>query len=148
MTSVTPQASRTRVLIAEGDPTVRRQLYSALLDENVFSDSVLSCAEALEKLQEEAYGVVVLDALLNGDVEAVVRRIAVQPQRERPVVIVLAARPESANTLDVETVQIVLRRPIHLRQLVDVVASCLRAVQGAPPAWPPGDAPPPDQPMS
>jgi len=123
---------------------VRRQLFSALLEQNIFSDSVLSCGESLEKLREEAYGVVVLDALLAGDVEAVVKQIAAQPQRERPVVIVLAAHPEAASTLDVETVQIVLRRPIHLAQLVDVVASCLRAVQAAPPGWMP-EAPPPDQ---
>lgn len=144
MTSAVSPVPRARVLIAEGDPMVRRQLFSALLEQNIFSDSVLSCGESLEKLREEAYGVVVLDALLAGDVEAVVKQIAAQPQRERPVVIVLAAHPEAASTLDVETVQIVLRRPIHLAQLVDVVASCLRAVQAAPPGWMP-EAPPPDQ---
>ena len=146
MTTVEPALPRARVLIAEGDPSVRRQLFSALLEQNIFSDSVLSCGESLEKLQSESYGVVVLDVLLQGDVEAVVRQIALRPQRERPVVIVLAARPEAASTLDVEIVQIVLRRPIHLRQLVDVVASCLRAVQAAPPSWSVEEAAPPDHP--
>lgn len=127
---------------------VRRQLFSALLEQNIYSDSVVSCAESLEKLQGGSYGVVVLDALLPGEVDAVVRQIAIQRQRERPVVIVLAAQPEAASTLDVEIVQIVLRRPIHLRQLVDVVASCLRAVQASPPAWAVPDTIPPGQPSS
>ena len=77
-----------RVLIADADSALRQQLYSLLLDHNIYSDCVSNTRDALEKLGAEQYGVVVLD---------------------------------------VDIVQIVLRRPVNLSQLVDVVKSCLRS---------------------
>ena len=80
------------------------------------------------KLAEQEYGVVVIDvALPFGDVERVIAHIERMPTALRPVVLVLAANPESARSLDVEIVQIVLRRPVNLPQLVDVVRSCIRS---------------------
>ena len=46
--------------------------------------------------------------------------------------LVLAANPEAARSLDVEIVQIVLRKPLNLPQLVDVVRSCVRSSQKRP----------------
>lgn len=117
-----------RVLIADADAGLRQQLYSALLDHNIFSDCVSNTRDALEKLGAERYGVVVVDVgLPSGEVEDVIGRLAQMPAAQRPVVLVLAANPEAARSLDVDIVQIVLRRPVHLSQLVDVVKSCLRS---------------------
>jgi DNA-binding response OmpR family regulator len=144
MTSLSPS----RVLVADAEPLVRRQLFSALLEQNVFSDCVATAREGLSKLAGEQYGVVVLDVTLpEEEIDEVMQRIAGQPSRSRPVVIVLAANPERANTLDVEVVQIVLRRPVHLRQLVDVIVSCLRAARNEP-QMPVPSPPPADQPIS
>jgi two-component system NtrC family response regulator len=116
-----------RVLIADGDSALRQQLYSALLSLDVFSDCVSSTTEAVAMLTDDSYGVVVVDvALPTGDVERVIERIATLPLGKRPVVLVLAANPEAARVLDVEIVQIVLRKPVNLPQLVDVVRSCTR----------------------
>lgn len=120
---------QTRVLVADRDVHVRQQLYGALLEMNVFSDCVGSTSDALAKLAEERYGVIVIDLELPpGNVNDVLRNIAAMPPRERPVVLALAAQPETARSLDVDIVQIVLRRPIRLRQLLDLIASCLRSV--------------------
>jgi DNA-binding response OmpR family regulator len=116
-----------RVLIADGDAALRQQLYSALLSFDIFADCVTSTNEALARLAGEAYGVVVVDVSLpNGDVERVIERIAQIAAVARPVVLVLAANPEAARSLDVEIVQIVLRKPLNLPQLIDVVRSCIR----------------------
>ena len=126
-----------RVLIADSDLSLRQQVYGALLDHNIFSDCVGTTAAALEKMESEHYGVVILDiALPSGDVENVIARIAAVPIAQRPVVLVVAANPLSARTLDVEIVQIVLRRPVHLRQLVDVVRNCIRSATVRGPAGP------------
>ena len=120
-----------RVLIADGDAALRQQLCSALLGFDVFADSVGTTHDALERLAGDRYGVVVLDvALAPGDVERVIAAIANTPVRERPVVLVLAANPEAARSLDVEIVQIVLRRPVNFPQLVDVVRSCVKDSRG------------------
>lgn len=118
-----------RVLIADRDVHVRQQLYGALLELNVFSDCVGSTGDALAKLMEGSYGVVVIDVELPpGNVNEVLGRIAAMPPRERPVVLALAAQPQTVRSLDVDIVQIVLRRPVQLRQLVDLIGSCLRSV--------------------
>lgn len=113
------------MLIADSDPNVRQQLYSALLAADVFSDCVSDAADALRKLDEETYGVVLLDIGLPGDAENVVDAIARRPAGERPVVLVVASNPVTARQLDVEVVQIVLRKPLALRQTVDVIRSCV-----------------------
>jgi DNA-binding response OmpR family regulator len=132
-----------RVLIADGDMALRQQLYSTLLNRDVFSDCVSSTSEALEKLGTESYGVVIIDvALPPGDVERVVERIAKLPLGQRPVVLVLAGNPEAARSLDVEIVQIVLRKPVNVPQLVDVVRSCLRNSHGRSATAQPGSSAP------
>ncbi len=116
-----------RVLIADADAAVRQQLFSSLLERDIFSDCVLTVRDALEKLDETQYGVVVLDVALPGaDVGVVIDRIAALAPHARPVVLILAARPEATRSLDVEIVQIVLRKPVVLSHVVDLVGSCLR----------------------
>lgn len=120
-----------RVLVADGDPVLRQELCGALLALDVFSDSVGTSVDALARLAEERYRVVVLDVALDpGGVERVIAAIAMTPVRERPVVLILAANPEAARSLDVEIVQIVLRRPVNFPQLVDLVRSCVRDSRG------------------
>jgi DNA-binding response OmpR family regulator len=120
-----------RVLIADGDLPLRQQLFSALLETDIYSDVVANTTDAIQKLAEERYGLIVVDVgLPEGDVEKVIACIHQMPAGQRPVVLVLAAKPEAARTLDVDIVQIVLRRPIVVRQLVDLVRSCLRGASG------------------
>lgn len=122
-----------RVLIADADSGLRQAVFSALLDAEIFSDCVGTTTEALAKLAEERYGVMVIDvALPVGDAPRVVASVRAMPPEARPVVLVLAANPELARTLDVDIVQIVLRRPIRLRHLVDLIESCLRSAAARP----------------
>lgn len=109
---------------------MRQQLASRLLDHQIFSDGAASVKAAMARLREERYGVIIVDVELPpGDIEPVLRSIAAMTPRERPVVLALAANPEMARTLDVDVVQIVLLRPIQLRQVIEIVQSCLRSVE-------------------
>lgn len=133
-----------RVLIADSDPQLRQLVFSALLAMDVFSDCVSSVPDALEKLRDEAYGVVVIDvALPGGDPEQVVARIAELGRADRPVVLVLASNPAAARSLDVDIVQIVLRKPVALRQTVELIRSCVQSAPArvAPPDDGDGDGP-------
>jgi DNA-binding NtrC family response regulator len=116
------------VLIADSDPQLRQLLYGALLAGDVFSDCVSTVPDALEKLRGEPYGVVLIDvALPGGNPEQVVAAIAALGHLRRPVVLVLAANPASARSLDVDIVQIVLRKPLALRQTVELIRSCVQS---------------------
>jgi CheY-like chemotaxis protein len=116
------------VLIADSDPQLRQLLFSALLAGDVFSDCVASVPEALAKLRDERYGVVLIDVSLpGGDPEQVVAAIASLSQPQRPVVLVLASNPASARSLDVDIVQIVLRKPLALRHTVELIRSCVQS---------------------
>lgn len=115
-----------RVLIADADAHLRQMLFSALLAVDVYSDSVATCAEALEKLRDEAYGLILVDVgLPGGDPEQLLGAIRDLRSELRPVVLVLALNPTAARTLDVDVVQIVLRKPLALRQTVEIIRSCV-----------------------
>jgi DNA-binding response OmpR family regulator len=117
-----------RVLIADTDPELRQRLYSRLLEADIFADCVATTGDALQNLEDFPYGVVIADVgLPNGGVERVVEWIARMDPHERPIVLILAPTAEAARTLDVEIVQIVLRRPVDVAQVVDLVRSCLRS---------------------
>lgn len=125
------------MLIADSDPHLRQLIFSALLAGDIFSDCVSTVPDALEKLRGEPYGVVLVDvALPGGDPEQIVARIGELGRDQRPVVLVLAANPAAARSLDVDVVQIVLRKPVGLRQTVELIRSCVRSapVRMLPPA--------------
>jgi DNA-binding response OmpR family regulator len=115
-----------RVLIADTDPELRRRLQSRLLELEIPCDTVATAAEAYERLNEASYALVVADVgLPNGGVEHVISRIARLERARRPIVLILAATAEAARSLDIEIVQIVLRRPVEVSKLVDLVRNCV-----------------------
>ena len=122
---------RARVLIADADPGVRRNLSKRLLDAEVFADCVADGKTALESLGVSDYAVVVLDLTLpQVSSERILDFIAAMPASARPVVLVLASRG-AARSLDVEVVQIVLRKPCDFTQLSEIVQSCVRSAGDA-----------------
>ena len=130
-----------RVLIADSDPHLRQLLYSALLAVDVFSDCASTVPDALEKLAQEPYGVILIDVgLPGGNAEQVVSAIAALGHVQRPVVLVLASNPASARSLDVDIVQIVLRKPLALRQTVELIRSCVQSAALGPVEDEEGDA--------
>jgi DNA-binding NtrC family response regulator len=118
-----------RALIVEADEGVRRKLSGALLDKLVFSDAAADAASSMELLAGADFGVVILDLLL-ADAGVVLQAIQRMPPERRPMVIGTGAR-DMAHELDDNLVQIVIRKPIALRQFADVIRSCLEAA----PRW-------------
>lgn len=109
---------------------MRQQLYGQLLKIDVFSDCVGNATDALAKLDESSYGLVIADVgLASRGIEQVVSRIAAMERALRPIVLVVAGSAEGARSLDVEIVQIVLRRPVNVPQLVDLIASCVQSAK-------------------
>lgn len=116
-----------RVLIADADPVVRDQIFRRLLDANIFSDAVADGKQALEKLRGGHYALVLLDmSLPQVGVAPVLDFLSAVPKSRRPVILILDGA-HAASSLDVDLVQIVLRKPCDLKQLSEIVGSCARA---------------------
>lgn len=119
MTEVSP-----RVLIVEGEENLRRRLYGQLLDRDIFSDPVSTGKHALDHLAERSYAVVVLDLAIS-DIDAAQLLERVAAMASRPVVIAIAST-ENLRKLDTDVVQIVMRQPVRIASLIDLIESCCR----------------------
>jgi DNA-binding response OmpR family regulator len=115
-----------RVLIADADPGVRRQLSKRLLDVGVIADPVADGRLALDQLRERSYAVILLDLQLPGiGAEQILNFISASAAKPRPVILVVA-NGTVGRTLDVDLVQIVLRKPCNLSHLAELIESCVR----------------------
>ena len=121
-----------RILIADSDSALCRQLSERLLPNEIYAECAATVTEALEQLDRRAFALVVLDvALPGGNAEAVVRRIARIPRAEQPIVLVVARDAQAARSMDVDIVQIVLRKPVDILQILDLIRSCVRSALAA-----------------
>src|SRR5437763_3352471 len=97
------------VLIAEGDPALRELLRKRLSTLDVFAEAVADGREALQKLEERGYAILILDLALPFVASgAIVDRVRSMPDGQRPMILVTAERG-APHALDVDLVQIVLR---------------------------------------
>ena len=115
-----------RVLIAESDLELRERLRHHLLERGVLSDIAANGGDALAQLDGRQYEIVLLDLALPivGALQ-VFQRLAEIPSGERPIVMVTATN-QDARMLDVELVQVILRKPLDAAAIGEVVANCLR----------------------
>jgi CheY-like chemotaxis protein len=119
-----------RVLIAEGDETQRELLRKRLFTLDVLPDVALDGREALQKIAEQDYAIVVVDLTLPVvDATGIIDRVRDLPAARRPMILVTADRGVQ-HALDTDLVQIVLRKPFDARQIADVIASCLSSLRG------------------
>jgi DNA-binding response OmpR family regulator len=117
-----------RVLIADNDGVVRRQLFKRLLDYEIFADCVADGAAAISRLDERSYTMLILDiGLEKSDAYLVLDRVRALPRAQRPIVLALVTSQDS-RSLDVDVVQVVLRKPIRIGDLTDLIRSCLRTM--------------------
>jgi CheY-like chemotaxis protein len=122
-----------RVLVVDGEENTRLGLFRALLDREIFCDCVASGGEAIARLGEQRYALVILDfSLPRAGAAAVTESIRAMDDADRPMVIATAT---TATSCDDETglVQMILRRPARVRDVADLVAACLAQVRTT---WP------------
>lgn len=117
--------SGVKVLVADPDTVLLRQLHKRLQDAKIDADCVPDGRSALASLRANVYAVMLIDiSLPHTGSERVLEFVRHLPLADRPVVLVLAD-PVAARSLDVEVVQIVLRKPYGLRQLAELIQCCV-----------------------
>jgi DNA-binding NtrC family response regulator len=114
-----------RVLIIDTDRRLRTQLYTRLLDVDIFSDAVSNANEAIEYLRDRNYGLILLDLdLMNDEAFTVIDQVRLLPIADRPMVLATASR-DGRTSVDPELVQIVIRKPLRLVEVADMIRSCV-----------------------
>jgi DNA-binding response OmpR family regulator len=119
--------SNGRVLIAESETTLRELFHRKLLDRGVACDAAANGPDAIAKFDEGNYELVLLDLALPivGALQ-VFQRIASMRASDRPIVMALAG-DHDARLLEVDLVQVVLRKPFDVEAIAEIVRSCLRS---------------------
>jgi len=123
-----------RILIVDDDDAIRALVLTVLRRRGYLLDSARNGVEALEKLANCRYSLVVLDLMmprLSG--YEVLRHLEQQPAVLRPLVLVLTAGLEP-KPFDGSFVIGTMHKPFDIELLVDTVAGCLSAREGLPPS--------------
>ena len=76
-----------RVLIADDDHSIRQLLTTIMKREGLTADPAVDGLDAIEKLQENEYAVILLDLMMpRADGFAVIEHLRAHPQATKPVV--------------------------------------------------------------
>ena len=113
-----------RVLVVDDDDGIRKLLCAVLRDRGLSVDEAEDGQKALELIEANQYGVIVLDLVLpviDGFIVAEkLTRIA-----PRPVVLVISGAAHSVvERLDPATVHGIVRKPFDAEELANVVEAC------------------------
>jgi DNA-binding NtrC family response regulator len=131
--------AQARVLIADSDLKASKRLHSALLDAGVFADASFDTEAVVGRMATRPYAILLLDVCSPViDPQSVLEKISELPQEWQPVVVALGTA-EAARHLESERIHIVLKKPLVLGQLTELVRNCIREVAGGESEAPPGE---------
>ena len=117
----------TRVLVADDDPAIRQLVCTIVSRERLAVDCVADGIEAVEKLREHEYAVVMLDLMMpRMDGFGVIAWMREHPAKVKPVVLVITAYADQKfKQVDPLLVAGVLRKPFEVAELGTLVRMCV-----------------------
>ena len=122
------QKDEKRILVVDDDDAIRTLLLTILRRRGLVIDTARNGAEALEKLGQCAYAVMLLDLMMPVTSGwEVLEKLAKFEAAHRPLVIVLTAGSESRD-FSPELVIGSIRKPFDVELLNDMVAGCIATV--------------------
>ena len=114
------------VLVVEDDDALRAMVLAALRREPLTVDSARDGVEALERIRNGRYAVVIIDLMMprmNGF--ELIEALTAELPRPRPVVFVMTAYDDASfRDLDPDVVAGVLRKPFDVERLAEMVRDC------------------------
>ena len=126
MSPASPSAPR--VLVADDDQSIRQLLCTIVRRERFDVDCVADGIQAIEKLKEQQYAVILLDLMMpkaNGfDVIDYMKR---HPPAIKPIVLVITAYSDPRiREVDSSVVAGVLRKPFEVADLGSLIRLCIK----------------------
>ena len=116
-----------RVLIADDDSSIRQLVCTIMKRERLAVDCVADGKEAIEKLSERAYSVILLDLMMpRVDGFEVVDWIRDNPPKHKPIILIVTAYADQTfKKIDPNLVAGVLRKPFEVADLGNLVRLCV-----------------------
>ena len=124
---------RPRILVADDDHSIRRLVSTIVRREGIDVDTAVDGSEAIEKLQQHDYAVILLDLMMPRlDGFGVIDYLKANPPRRKPVVLVITAYADQQfKDVDSEVVAGVLRKPFEIADLGNLVRMCVHGLDNA-----------------
>lgn len=89
-------------------------------------EEVESGDEAIARIREQQFGVVILDIMMgHGSGQDVLRTVAVERPDVKCVVVMSATSQPNLDQIEVANVKIKLRKPFNITDLLDAVRGCI-----------------------
>jgi len=124
----TQQDPTRRILVADDDRAIRQLVTTIMRRERLEVDAAIDGAEAIEKLKEHDYAVILLDLMMpRVDGFGVIDYLVHHPKRIKPVVLVVTAYADQKfKQVNPDVVAGVLRKPFEVSDLGTLVSLCAR----------------------
>ncbi len=121
------KAPTTRILVADDDQSIRQLLCTIVRRERFEVDCVADGLEAIEKLKEHEYAVILVDLMMPRiDGFGVIQYLAERPPRVKPVVLVITAYADQKfKMVDPNIVAGVIRKPFEVGELGSLIRLCV-----------------------
>jgi len=118
--------SEARILIADDDASIRQLLTTIVRRERLGVEAAADGEEAIRKLKEHEYSVILLDLMMpHVDGFGVIDYLREHPQKNKPVVLVITAYADQKfKRVDPDVVAGVLRKPFEVAELGSLVRLC------------------------
>jgi two-component system response regulator PilR (NtrC family) len=119
--------SQPQVLIADDDQSIRQLVCTIVRREGFAVDCVADGREAIEKLKQHEYPVILLDLMMpRMDGFGVIDYLKKHPPRVKPVVLIITAYADQRfKQVDPDIVAGVIRKPFEVADLGRLVRLCL-----------------------
>ncbi len=116
-----------RVLVADDDQAIRQLVCTILQREGLEVDCVADGQEAIEKLEQHEYAVILLDLMMpRVDGFGVAAYLKEHPPTNKPVVLVVSAYADQQfKQVDPDVVAGVLRKPFEVANVGSLVRLCV-----------------------
>jgi DNA-binding response OmpR family regulator len=121
-----------RALVVEDDPAIRKLVEKLLLRRGIAIDTAHDGRDAIAKIENNGYSIVILDLMLpevNG-----YQVIAYMKSRSLrvPVVVVSAVSQQAMKNLDYDVVRVVISKPFDVHEFTTTIAALCEQSQSPP----------------
>ena len=120
--------STARILVADDDQSIRQLLCTIVSRERFVVDCVADGIQAIQKLKENRYAVILLDLMMpRASGFEVIDYLKQHPPATKPIVLVITAYSDPrVKEVDASVVAGVLRKPFEVADLGSLIRLCIK----------------------